>query len=313
MPYKNKKILYEEYLGRINKTLDYIEANIAEKISLADLSRISGFSPFHFLRIFSAFIGETPGAFIKRVRIEKAAGLISNNPRLTITQIAFQCGYSSSQSLAREFKDNFGVSPSRYRLEGKSNICDIRSRKGKAMISPLAYNGIKGRSLINRQTIKTMEVKIQDFPSTPVAYVRHIGKFKGEDDLFESAFETLCSWAYPKNLITDKTLFLAAYYDDPQITDEDKTRIDICMSIPESAVPSGTIGKTVLPTGKYAVARIEAKNTVDFERGWEELYREWLPKSGFEPDSRPCLEIYRNDPKKDKSGRYITDICVPLK
>jgi AraC family transcriptional regulator len=314
MPYKNNKKLYEEYLNKINKTLDYIQRNISEKISLADLSKISGFSNFHFLRIFTALIGETPGSYIKRIRVEKVANLILTNSKLTITQIAFKCGYSSSQSLSRDFRDYFKVSPSQYKVKQESNICHIKSNKGKATLSEFAYDGIKGRDLINHQNEKNMEVKIQDFSEIAVAYIRHIGKFKGDSSLFGSAFEKLCSWAYPNGLINEKTLFLAAYYDDPKVTSEDKMRIDICMSIPADAEPSNGIGKTVFSAGKYAVSRIEAKDTADFEKGWNELYRNWLLGSGHEPDNnRPCLEIYRNDPKKDKSGKYIVDICVPIK
>lgn len=58
---------------------------------------------------------------------------------------------------------------------------------------------------------------------------------------------------------------------------------------------------------------IEARGGDDFEEGWNRLYRDWLSQSGYEPDSRPCLEIYRKDPQRDGSGKYVTDICVPLK
>jgi AraC family transcriptional regulator len=314
MPYRNKKNLYEEYQRKINKTLNYIQENFSENIPLADLSKISGFSTFHFLRIFTALTGETPAAFIKRIKVEKAANHIINNPKLTITQIAFKCGYSSSQSFARDFKDYFGITPSQYSRKHNSNICNIKSNKGKALISTLAYDKVKGRNLINQKSNKNMEVKIQDFPAITVAYVRHIGQFKGNDDLFSGAFEKLCDWAYPHGLINNQTLFLAAYYDDPQITSEDKMRTDICLSIPDNIEPAGSINKEVFPAGKYAVARIEAKTTEDFEKGWNELYRVWLLKSGHEESNdRPCLEIYRNDPKKDRSGKYIVDICVPIK
>lgn len=158
-----------------------------------------------------------------------------------------------------------------------------------------------------------MNVEIQELPLINVAYVRHIGKFKGDDSVFAKAFETLCGWAGPKGLINNQTLFLAVYYDDPQVTAEDKMRVDICLSVPEGTETPEGIGQLSLPAGKYAIARIEAKNTADFEAGWNELYRQWLPQSGYEFNNRPCLEIYRNDPKKDQSGKYITDICVPLK
>lgn len=274
---------------------------------------MSGFSPFHFLRIFSAFTGETPNAFIKRIRAEKAAMMLLNNPKMSVTRIAFSCGYSSSQAFSRDFRNIFHSAPSAYRENDQSNIRHISRKRRNAAISPLLYDTGKGRAIKKNLKMSDMEVNIRELPAMTVAYIRHIGNFKQEPSLFSIAFEKLCGWAFPRGFVGRDTLFLSAYYDDPKITAEDKMRVDICLTIPEGALPAGEIGKTVLPGGKYAVARIEAGNTADFEEGWNRLYREWLPQSGYEPDNKPCLEIYRNDPKKDKSGRYITDICVPLK
>ncbi len=69
----------KEYIHRINKVIDYIEAHIDGDLSLEILADVASFSPFHFHRIFSAFVGETLNDFIKRLRIEKAASLLINN------------------------------------------------------------------------------------------------------------------------------------------------------------------------------------------------------------------------------------------
>ncbi|MFA5155274.1 MAG: GyrI-like domain-containing protein [Patescibacteria group bacterium] len=158
-----------------------------------------------------------------------------------------------------------------------------------------------------------MEVKIQEMPALTVAYVRHIGNFKNNSALFDQAFGRLCGWAGPRGLLTPEAMFLSAYYDDPKITDEDKLRVDICLSVPAGTEISGSgLNLETLPAGKYAVARVKVKDTAGFEQAWDELYREWLPQSGYEPDNKPCLEIYRNDPKKD-GGVFLTDLCVPVK
>lgn len=308
----NNKAAREKYLNRLNKVLDFIELNYDKKISLKKLAEISCFSPFHFLRIFSAFLGETPNAFIKRIRVEKSASMLLNNYSLTITKIALKCGYSDSQTFARDFKNFFGISPCQYKIKNGSNICHANSNIQQAKFSSLFYTEIKGRKF-TKLNDKIMDIKIQDISALNLANIRHIGKFKNNDNLFNQSFEQLCSWAGPRKLINSETLFLTVYYDDPKITDEDNLRIDICMSIPKNTEqPTGNINKTSILGGKYAVCRIEAKNASDFEQAWDEFYYNWLPQSGYEPDSRPCLEIYRNDPKKD-GGVYITDICIPVK
>ncbi|MBZ5538496.1 MAG: AraC family transcriptional regulator [Acidobacteriia bacterium] len=69
----------KEYARRVNAALDFIDSNLAEEISLAKLASIACFSPYHFHRIFSALVGEPPAEYVRRLRLEKAAGLLVNN------------------------------------------------------------------------------------------------------------------------------------------------------------------------------------------------------------------------------------------
>jgi len=73
----------KEYIHRINRVIDYIEKNLDQDLGLEKLSEVAHFSPFHFHRIFSAFMGETLNGFIRRIRVEKAASMLLNEYRLT--------------------------------------------------------------------------------------------------------------------------------------------------------------------------------------------------------------------------------------
>ena len=65
------------YEGRVNAAIDYVEAHLADELTIEQLAEVAHFSPFHFHRIFSAVTGETIGAFVARVRVERAATLLS--------------------------------------------------------------------------------------------------------------------------------------------------------------------------------------------------------------------------------------------
>lgn len=158
-----------------------------------------------------------------------------------------------------------------------------------------------------------MNVKIKDLEPIHVAYVRHIGAFKGNAKLFEKLFGTLCTWAGPRNLLNEKASFLSIYHDDPNITAEDKLRLDVAISIPKDTGVSGEIGKLQLPGGKYAVAHFELRDPSEYEAAWNSFYHDWLPESGYQPDQRPSLEIYLNDPKNDPGGKHIVEFCIPVK
>ena len=112
------RYLREEYTARMNRVIDYIEQHLDEALSLDRLARVANFSKFHFHRIFRALMGETLGQFIKRLRVEKAAIQLTGNPKKSITEIAIDCGFSSSATFARAFKELLGVSATTWRERG---------------------------------------------------------------------------------------------------------------------------------------------------------------------------------------------------
>jgi AraC family transcriptional regulator len=109
------------------------------------------FSPFHFHRIFSAMVGETLSSFIRRLRLERAASMLIDHPKQTITEIAMACGFSSSASFARAFAERFGMSASELRQGGsailrgtlgeQSKIRKTDNKQGKAIHSSSRYLG----------------------------------------------------------------------------------------------------------------------------------------------------------------------------
>jgi AraC family transcriptional regulator len=108
----------KEYARRINAALDYIDRNLGDDISLAKLATVACFSPYHFHRIFSAFVGEPPAEYVRRLRLEKAAILLVNDLSAPVTGIAFVCGFSTSALFCRLFKARFGMSPTVWRDGG---------------------------------------------------------------------------------------------------------------------------------------------------------------------------------------------------
>lgn len=103
MKTQNYSPQHKEYIARINRVLDYIEAHLAESLTLEELAAISCFSPFHFHRIFRAFIGETVGQYISRLRLEKAATLLFSAPEKSITAIAARLRFFQLHDLCPGF------------------------------------------------------------------------------------------------------------------------------------------------------------------------------------------------------------------
>ena len=172
------------------------------------------------------------------------------------------------------------------------------------------------QNLIWRMKMKNNEqikVEVKEMPQLNVAYVRHIGSYKGDSKLFEGLFDKLMKWAGPRGLLRfPETQVLSVYHDDPKITDEDKLRTSACITVPKDTPVDGEVGKMAIPGGKFAVASFEIAGD-EFEDAWNMLMGGWMPASGYQPDDRRCYEIMHNNPKEHPEGKHIVDICVPVK
>ena len=68
----------------------------------------------HFTRVFSSEVGETPGKFVERVRLEAARGELETTTD-TLDRIAGRCGFGSAETLRRVFQRRLLVTPDAYR------------------------------------------------------------------------------------------------------------------------------------------------------------------------------------------------------
>ncbi|MBN1835704.1 MAG: AraC family transcriptional regulator [Spirochaetales bacterium] len=312
----------EEYRGRINRVLDYIDAHLERSFNLAELAAVANFSKFHFHRLFAALTGETLFQFIARVRLERAAAGLLAHPKQSITEIALDCGFSSSAAFARAFRGGFGVTPSQWRRSRGRRLSNVgqTDRKDSQAIrnsrqagaAPAAYTGL-GIKPSERRPEMNQGVEVRELPEMMVAYVRHVGPYQGDAQLFERLWGALMSWAGPRKLVDfPDTQALIVYHDDPEITEKEKLRVSVCLSVPPDTPVDGAVGKMTIPGGRYALARFTL--TPDqYGEAWQWVFAEWLPGSGYQPDDRPCFEMYPGGDAPDASGRVTVDIAVPVR
>jgi AraC-like DNA-binding protein len=115
---KAKTQAKSEYAQRIDRVTDYLRANLHRPVKLAELANVACFSEFHFHRIFTAVSGETLNNFTNRLRLEKAARLLRYSEQ-SLTDIALDCGFSSSATFSRAFRSGYDTSPSQLRRSGE--------------------------------------------------------------------------------------------------------------------------------------------------------------------------------------------------
>ncbi|KZZ84720.1 AraC family transcriptional regulator [Bacillus sp. SJS] len=286
----------KEQERQIQKVMDYIEENLHESLPLERLAKVSTYSPFHFQRIFKGIAGESPAAYIKRLRLENAAHFLIYEQHLPITQIAYLCGFSSLSYFTYSFNETFRTSPKKWR-EGAylerfpreyedSKKSKLFSKNLQATNDKQPYNEFRWLDL---DKVKTIEL-----PAFRAVRKLHIGSYT---DHIPNAWEELYHWSNARGLIQTDTWMIGIPRNNPYITLPERSRYDCLMQITSHdniEEPLYTFNG-----GKHVVVEFD-EPVLYSDRGmliecYSELYSFWLPRSGYKYLGNP-IEFVQVDP-----------------
>ena len=117
--HQQEKLLQENY--DLNSTIQrkmtlYIYEHYAEHLTLEKIAQAGLVSKSTCIRLFKEYTGKSPIDFLNRYRLEVSSQLLKNSHR-SITDIAFECGFSQASYFNRQFKKEYGSSPNQYRQQ----------------------------------------------------------------------------------------------------------------------------------------------------------------------------------------------------
>ena len=101
--------------NRIEQAILFIATDFRNNLTLEKISKEVGLSKFYFHRLFKDKTGETPLRYINRIRLEHAVHFLRMYPYLKLTEVSFECGYSSPSVFSREFKRYYKTPPLDYK------------------------------------------------------------------------------------------------------------------------------------------------------------------------------------------------------
>jgi AraC family transcriptional regulator len=305
-----------EYARRFQRVTDYIDRHLDEPVDLEVLAHTAHFSPFHFHRVFAAWMGETPGDYVRSRRLDIAATRLSADRTTSVLSIALAVGFGSGEAFARAFKLRYGHTPSAWRVlsSGSRSLRieavhdrnpDQRVRKrAQAAPAPITQHERSDQFLAEMN----MKVRVVDFPATRVAYLRNVGPMGPTVGAFWR--ETVLPWL-AANGLSDRPRYGMAV-DDPATTAPDKMRYDACVEVPDDFVATKPAAIAVLPAGRFAVREFNG-TPATITDAWNEAFR-WLPSSAMQIDPRPCIEYYpAKMPVDMKTGAFECELWVPVK
>jgi len=286
-----------DYRAGINRALAFMQENLDQPLVLEDLARAGGFSPFHFHRIFKAFVGETPAGYRQRLRMKKAADMLQSNSR-TITEIAINSGYETPSAFTRAFKSWFGFSPSKMR-----RLKEVPD-PGLAVLAPATQPKRRCK----------MDPEIRTLPDLTIYYVMQTGMIGNSvDRTADTAFRKLDAALYKHGLLKKVDYCLGISPDEPSSTDPKKFRYGAGYVLKEAVdlLSEGEMQVIVYPAGRYAVFTHKGPYSTLWQT-WNAAYRDWLPSSGMRLRELEPFEVYRNDKAHTPPEKLVTEIFVPV-
>lgn len=99
---------------KLKKTLEYIQNNYGENISVEQAATMSNFSQSHFSKIFRQLTGSSFTQYLKNYRLEIASDRLLNSDT-SISEIAFSCGFNNLSYFTRAFVEKYQMTPREYR------------------------------------------------------------------------------------------------------------------------------------------------------------------------------------------------------
>jgi len=263
----------KNYRERVSRVVATIVADPMTEHSLEDLAGLAHFSPFHFHRIYRSITGETIAATIRRVRLARAAQMLGNKVD-SVTNIGMDAGYDSPQAFSRAFQQFSGLPPR-----------DFQKKMNQA---PTALAMDDAVQIVERPAIQVQALLHEGPPATiPHTFRRLI------------------------DLLADKLPIplVGIVYGDMETGDG--LKYFAAALLEDHATVSGL--QTIhVESSTYALYTLIGPYT-QINAAMNAFYGTWLPRSGYEPDNKPALEIYLNSPHDTPPEKLVTELLIPVR
>ncbi len=285
-----------DYVVCIQRTLDYIEENLQEPITLEELASIACFSPFHYHRVFQAMVGEPVMVYVRRRKLTFAAERLYFSDDKVI-DIALDVGFQYHESFNRAFKKYFAVTPRQYR-----NATSLSGPlRAKACLNPKLISGgntmepkfvTKPAFHIIGYELKTKNQDGQNNKDIPAFWQQYIQNQLGSnipDPLHKNVELGICTDFSPE---TGEFVYI------------------IGMEVAEGTqAPNGMVYRS-FPEMEYAVFTTPKANEESFpssiQSTWNYVFTEWFPQSGYEHGGTFDMERMMKDVTDQKTYRWTS-------
>lgn len=281
-------------LDRYTSLLDFLDKKFKEDININDIEEISFYSYRNINRIFMALHHESIGKYIKRMKLEKAAQYLKYS-NTSITDIAYEIGYSDIAAFSKAFKNQFNCAPSQFRLTQEIK------------------HTIQKKSIDHKHPSPLLAYEIEELPSIAILYLTYQGTYDNIKGIKET-WDRLINYATKKGLFNKDTVCLAEILDDNEITENVYCRYNagIIIENTKTVESDGLFRTKIIPEQKY-LKFIHKGSHEDSLLTYDRIYSYWITDISLELEDKPTLEFFLNDDATTPASELLTEIYIPIK
>jgi len=273
-----------------------VQQNLDQDLNLQSLASKYGYSPFHFQRMFSHAMGETPKQYVDRLRLEKAAYKlqITDEP---IFDVCLSVGFKNHETFTRAFRRYFGTSPRDCRKNAKV----------------LQVQRLEANRSFRGDGCHLSEVKFESLRPTHLLSILHVGAYSEIPAAFtkdDRIWNTLVTWAKRHN-VPYRPIPFSFYHDDPTVTPATAQRTDACIPIDTLAKGTRTIRCLEFVGGEYAVAEHSGPYSTLIQ-GFRHVADGIRSSAKYTFRTDPALAIARGVHIDKDSALNRTDLYLPV-
>ena len=288
-----KSTTKKSHFEQINLALVYIHDNFDSNITAEDLAQVSGYSVYHFHRIFKEIIGENINDYIRNTRLEKASNILLYNQHKNIETIAQDCGFSTSTGFSAAFKKRFNLTPKQWRKGGYENPSKLKNSE-YSLIEVDEDMDIGTPQIISKEDL-------------PIMYTRVYGY---ESDMSE-VWQNMKEWCEEIGVLDEPHKYIGLFHNHPSFAPYNTARYLACIQTQSELIKSGKVGKCVITNGKFAKFEFTCTHN-DLYKLMHLAYMNWLPNSNYEVRNFPAYVEYKNPENLLTNGILEVDFYMPI-
>lgn len=265
-------------MHRFLKSIEYIEANLFERIAPDEIAQIACFSTFHYCRLFKALIGDSVMGYIRKRRLSIAAQRLACE-REEIMTVALTCQFESHEAFTRAFKKMFHVTPKEFKSLHNPDWINFRKPIDQKTLEHL-QNGV------------SMEPKFVQKNSFQMVGINGTYTRSSAQDI-----PTLWQQFIPKIPVITHRINLNSTYGICRPLNHNEFEYIAAVEVQHlNHIPQGMVGHAS-PSQNYAVFTHKG-HIRDFAKTVSYIWATWLPNSGLETTGTADIEHYdeRFDP-----------------